>query len=219
MVSFIGILIQFNRTIYKRKAHSWSYLSLIFLARGLACGFPKKPFKLHSDLISENLCRSGISVDGFDLVSAGHQGCGNDPEEYIWIAYEGSLPADSGHSGSVPAGWCVLENYRYKQNYRLLETNGANNWVLIPPPSEGGNPERLEKHFKAVPHGNGQFKIVNAAGNQILEMKINQNVWKVSSMNPMSPMQIQNLFSFKEVDEGSGKASWSLDVSSIFWFI
>ena len=111
---------------------------------------------------------------------------------------------------------CKKVNYR--QQYRLLEKKGSiqYNWILLSPRSQSGNPERLEKHFKAVPHGNGQFKIVNAAGNQILEMKINQNVWKVSSMNPMSPMQIQNLFSFKEVDEGSGKASWCLDVSSIF---
>ena len=191
-------------------------MSLIFLARGLACGFPKKPFKLHFDMESENLCRSPFSEGGFDLVSAGSPGCGNDPEEYIWIAYEGSLPADSGHSGSVPAGWCVLENYRYKEHYRLLETNGANNWVLLPPSSQSGNPERLEKHFKAVPHGNGQVKIVNAAADQILEMKMHETVWKVSSCAQcsMSSMQLLNLFSLKEVDEGSGKATWNLDVST-----
>ena len=141
-------------------------------------------------------------------------GCDSDVTESKWIAYEGSLPTDSGISGSIPTGWCVLENYRYKKHYRLLETQGTNSWVLLPPPSQRGNPERQEKHFKAVPHGNGQVKIVNAAKDQILEMKIHETVWKVSSMNSMSPMQLQNLFSLKEVDEGSGKATWNLDVST-----
>ena len=196
---------------------SLSYLSLIFLASGLACGFPKQPFKWHFDMESKNLCLSSTTIGGFDMIETG-PGCDDDRADSKWIAYDGSLPTESGISGSIPAGWCVLENYNYRQQYRLLEKKGSiqYNWILLSPRSQGGNPERLETHFKAVPHGNGQFKIVNAAGNQILEMKINQNVWKVSSMNPMSPMQIQNLFSFKEVDEGSGKASWSLDVSSIF---
>ena len=197
----------------KNKLFSISYLPLLFLASGLACGFPKQPFKWHFDMESKNLCRSSYAIGGFDMIETG-PGCDNDPAESKWIAYEGSLPTDSGISGSIPTGWCVLENYRYKQHYRLLETKGTNNWVLLPPPSKSGDPERLEKHFKAVPHGNGQVKIVNAAKDQILEMKISETLWRVSSMNPMSPMQLQNLFSLKEVDEGLGKATWNLDVST-----
>ena len=36
---------------------------------------------------------------------------------------------------------------------------------------EGGNPERLEKHFKAIPHETGHVTILNAAADQILDMK------------------------------------------------
>ena len=167
---------------------------------------------------SENLCRSPFSEGGFDLVSAASPGCGNDPEEYIWIAYEGSLPADSGHSGSVPAGWCVLENYRYKEHYRLLETNGANNWVLLPPSSQSGNPERLEKHFKAIPHETGHVTILNAAADQILDMKHDSigntytYIWKAGANSPKNSIDGKSQFTFEEVNDSPGEVTLILDI-------
>ena len=165
---------------------------------------------------SENLCRSPFSEGGFDLVSAASPGCGNDPEEYIWIAYEGSLPADSGHSGSVPAGWCVLENYRYKQNYRLLETNGANNWVVLPPSSQSGNPDLIAKHFKAIPHENGHVTILNAAADQILDMKYDSAgstyILKLGANSPKNSIDRKCQFTFEEVNESPGEVTLILDI-------
>lgn len=159
---------------------------------------------------TENLCRSSYSVGGVDLVSAGNPGCGNDPDEYIWIAYEGSLPADSGHSGSIPDGWCVLENYRYKQAYRLLETTG-DNLVMLPFASEAGNPDQTKKHFKTIPHENGQVKILNAAADQILDIKFdpvgNTYINKVGANSPKSSIEGKCLFTFKEVDDGPGEVT------------
>ena len=184
----------------------------------IACGFPKQPFKLHSVSETENLCRSKFSVGSVDLVSAGHPGCGNDPEMIIWIAYEGSLPADSGHSGSIPDGWCVLENYRYKQQYRLLETVGNDNLVMLPPAHDAGNPDQTQKHFKTIPHENGHVKILNAAADQILDMKFDpvgdNYINQVRANSPKNSIESKCLFTFKEVDDGPGEVTSILAIST-----
>ena len=170
---------------------------------------------------SENLCRSPYDINGLDFVSMGDPGCTDDPAESKWIAYEGSLPTDSGISGSIPTGWCVLENYRYKEQYRLLKTNGgADNWVLIPPPRLRGYPEETSRHFKAIPHGKGQVTILNAVVNQILEMRLHHvkstRIWKVGAIMPSGMCLIGSkcAFTVKEVDDGPGKVTSILDIST-----
>ena len=182
---------------------------------------------MHFDTDSENLCRSGYDVRsgygyGFDFVSMGDPGCSGDAEESKWIAYEGSLPTDSGISGSIPTGWCVLENYKYKEQYRLLKTVGfkANNSVLIPPQRLRGDPEATSKHFKAIPHGKGQVTILNAMMNQILEMRLSNvkstRIWTVGAIMPSGMCLIGSkcAFTVKEVDDGPGKVTSILDIST-----
>ena len=164
---------------------------------------------------SENLCRSPYDTNEFDFVSMGDPGCTNDPAESKWIAYEGSLPEDSDFSGSIPRGWCVLENYAYKEQYRLLKTNNGNNmWVLIPPPRRRGNPEGTYFYFKAIPHGKGQVTILNAAANKILEMKLHKGIWKVRANIPRNSICTKCLFTIEEVDDGPGKVASISDIST-----
>ena len=113
------------------------------------------------------ICRSTKSVGGADIVSLGVN-CGvQDGKEKVWIAYEGSLP---GYSGSIPTGWCVLENGKYKKQFKLLETAAnPNSLNKLSIPSENGHPERPRRHFKAIEHDNGQVKILNAEKDKLLK--------------------------------------------------
>ena len=165
----------------------------------------------------EFLCRSGYAIGGVDIVSAASPGCGNDPDEYIWIAYEGSLPAASGYSDSIPTGWCVLENHKYKQAYRLLETASDSNWIMsVPNAFSGGYSGQLEKHFKAIPHENGQVAILNSAADQILEMKYDTSVFvnKFVAGSPKNSKASKSLFTFEEVDAGPGEENSILNFTT-----
>ena len=125
---------------------------------------------------SDYLCRSPKSIGADDIVSLGIN-CGNycgvkscDNKENLWIAHEGSLPADSGFSDSIPTGWCVLENGKYKKQFKLLETAAnPNSLNKLSIPSENGHPERPRRHFKAIEHDNGQVKILNAEKDKLLK--------------------------------------------------
>ena len=97
-----------------------------------------------------------------------------------------------------------------------METNAANNWVVLPPQSQRGNPERLEKHFKAIPHENGHVTILNAAAYQILGMKRDSightYIWKVGANSPKNSIDRKCQFTFEEVNDSPGEVTLILDI-------
>ena len=173
---------------------------------------------------SDYLCRSPKSIGADDIVSLGIN-CGNycgvkscDNKENVWIAHEGSLPADSGFSDSIPTGWCVLENHKYKQEFKLLETTAlanGENWISIP--IQKGQPAQTKKHFKAIAHGNEQIQILNAAEDQLLETEFDlhgQSIYGIGANCPKDSSANQCLFTFGEVEDGPGEVVLILDHST-----
>ena len=148
------------------------------------------------------ICRHTKSVGGADIVSLGVN-CGvQDGKEKVWIAYEGSLP---GYSGSIPTGWCVLENGKYKQQFKLVETaanpNSLNKLSIT---SENGHPERPRRHFKAIEHGNGQVKILNAEKDKLLKMHFGAyNFLRADCSKDSTDNKC--LFTFGEAEDGPGE--------------
>ena len=86
--------------------------------------------------------------------------------------------------------------------------------MSIPYASDGGDPDQQEKHFKAIPHENGQVTILNSAANQILEIDYDSSAFvnKFIASSPKNSKGSKSLFTFKEVDAGPGEETSILEI-------